>query len=169
MSRRGRAAAVAALVLLLVAAAVLAPGCSRYVMEDEGMEHNKQVFLETFAECGITDEQAEEGAFVLRTVRIGTIVEIESKVDTIDVNFFEVYFTDDAGIEYYMSYSDKCYISAVRRKDAFQMDFMYTIEQGLDYYAWLADRKAGIPGTPEEYPRNNYLGFVPRSSTVDVL
>jgi hypothetical protein len=138
-------------------------------MEDEGMEHNKQVFLETFAECGITDEQAEEGAFVLRTVRIGTIVEIEAKRLSDDVRFFEVHLTDDTDTEYIMYYDELCYISTIRQKDAFALDFTYSIEQGLDYYAWLADRRAGIPGTPEEYPRNNYLGFVPRSSTVDVL
>ena len=36
------------------------------------MEHNKQAFMETFAECGINEEQAKEVAFILRTVRIGT-------------------------------------------------------------------------------------------------
>ena len=160
MLRKG--SSIGFLALLLVFVVAFTSGCSRYVMEDDGMEHNKQVFMETFAECGINEEQAEEAAFILRTIRIGTIVEITASKETLYDHFFETYFTDDTGTEYYMGYCESGYISGIRLKDAFELDYMYTIETGLDFFAWLADWKAGIPGTPEKYP-GNYLGYVPRS------
>ena len=67
-----------------------------------------------------------------------------------------------------MYYAETCYISTIQLKGAFALSFVYHVREGLDYYAWLADWKAGIPGTPEKYP-GDYLGYVPKSSTVGSL